>query len=59
MTNTMSILSFTVSGIQNPRSLSLTDSFKIYTEDSYGNIIDYKDDQMTVLMTSTYPITSA
>lgn len=48
-----------VSGILNPRSLKTSTSFKVFTFDSLGYMIEFKTDMMAVTMTGTKNILAA
>ena len=48
-----------VSGIYNPRSIKTSSSFKVFTYDSIGYMIEYKTDMMAVTMSSTRNVMAA
>ena len=48
-----------VSGISNPRSLKTSSSFKVFTYDNLGYMIEFKNDMMAVTMSETRNVMAA
>ncbi len=48
-----------VSGINNPRSLKTSSSFRVFTYDSLGFMIEFKTDMMAVTMGDTKNVMAA